>query len=92
MWVKGLFGEWGFEQNKVDLWSINKAKHVRVKFWLIRDIVSQRSCNGGGFSRERQPDEYGEQVNNLCKVQGLFELVRFHGIYQLDKIVGGSLP
>ncbi|KAL5537893.1 hypothetical protein UlMin_042333 [Ulmus minor] len=41
MWVKRLFGEFGFEYNKVELWCINQAKHVGVKFQLIRDIVSQ---------------------------------------------------
>ena len=50
-----------------------------------------RGCSGEGFSRRGQPNEYGDQVHDRYQVQGLFELVRFHGINQLDKIVGGSL-
>lgn len=41
MWVNGLFSELGFKHNKVELWCINQAKHVGVKFQLIQDIVSQ---------------------------------------------------
>ena len=55
MWVKRLFGEFGFEYNKVELWCINQAKHVEVKFQLIRDIVSQGVIAVKVFHAEDNP-------------------------------------
>ena len=39
--AKGLFGQLGFEWNKIELWCINQEKHVKVRFQLIPNIVSE---------------------------------------------------